>query len=38
MVDDDAKKEDLQKGIVMKAINTVGGKLFWFFMFCQYTV
>ena len=38
MVDDDEKKEELDDGIIMKAINTVGGKLFWAFMFVQYTV
>lgn len=35
MVDDDEKKEDLDKGILMKAINALGGKSFWAFIFIK---
>ena len=34
--DDDDEKEELDKGIIMKAVNTIGGKGFWLFMFLSY--
>jgi ABC-type proline/glycine betaine transport system ATPase subunit len=34
--DEDDEKEELDKDIIMKAINTIGGKTFWFCMFMSY--
>lgn len=34
--DEDDEKEELEAGIIMKAINKIGGKAFWFAMFTSY--
>ena len=34
--DDDKKEEELDQDIIMKAVNTIGGKAFWFCMFLAY--
>jgi hypothetical protein len=34
--DEDDEKEELDSGIILKAINTIGGKAFWFAMFMSY--
>ena len=36
MIDDDDKKEELEKGILMKAVHNIGGICFWLFMFSAY--
>jgi len=38
MKDDDDEKEELQKGIIMKAVHNIGGPLFWIFLFSSYIV
>ena len=34
--DDDDEKEELEKDIILKAINMIGGKAFWVFMLVSY--
>ena len=36
IVDEDDKKVELEKDIIMRAVNVIGGKLFWFVMFISY--
>lgn len=38
MKDEDDEKEELEKSTIMKAVNTIGGKAFWAFMFMSYLI